>query len=216
VSWLTPTDHAFADGPVFARPSSWRAAYGATGSVRDARLLRRVWSQFAAGARLSHGVKLALTARLINLHAADRVEIGLHTAIRGILRNERAGHIRIGSYVYVGDGVILSAAEEIAIGSGTLLAHGVQIFDNDSHPVDARERVQHFRAILGLESAGPAKIASAPVQIGERCWIGMRSLIMKGVTVGDEAIVAAGSVVATDIPARVLAGGNPARVIKPL
>jgi acetyltransferase-like isoleucine patch superfamily enzyme len=184
--------------------------------VRDARLLRRMWSQFETGARTSDGVRLALAARLINLNAADRVEIGPNTAIRGILRNERDGRIRIGSCVYVGDGVILSAGEAIVIESGTLLAHGVQVFDNDSHPIDAQERARHFRMILGLESSGPSKIATAPVHIGERCWIGMQSLIMKGVTIGDEAIVAAGSVVATDIPARVLAGGNPARVIKPL
>jgi acetyltransferase-like isoleucine patch superfamily enzyme len=216
MSWLASIDHAFANGPVFPLPSSWRAAYRATGSVSDARLLQRVWSQFLAGARLSDGVRLGLAARLINLHTADRVEIGPHTAIRGILRNEPGGRIRIGRCVYVGDGVILSAGDEIAIGSETLLAHGVQVFDNDSHPIDAHERAQHFRMILGLEPAGPVKIATARVRIGERCWIGMRSLIMKGVTIGDEAIVAAGSVVASDVPARVLAGGNPARVIKPL
>jgi acetyltransferase-like isoleucine patch superfamily enzyme len=216
MSWLTPMDHAFANGPVFVRPSSWHAAYRATRSLNDARLLRRIWSRFSAGARLGDGVRLGLTARLINMGAIDLVEIGPNTAIRGILRNELGGRIRLGSCVYVGDGVILSAGEEIAVGSGTLLAHGVQVFDNDSHPVDAHERAQHFRMILGLEAPGQVKIAVARVQIGERCWIGMQSLIMKGVTIGDEAIVAAGSVVATDIPPHVLAGGNPARVIKPL
>jgi len=216
VSWLTPTDHAFANGPVFARPRSWHAAYRATKSLSDAWLLRRIWSQFCAGARLSDGVRLGLTARLINLRAADQIEIGANSAIRGILRNEPGGHIRIGSHVYVGDGVILSAAEQIVVGAGTLLAHGVQVFDNDSHPVDAHERAQHFRMILGLETTAQVKIGAAAVLIGERCWIGMQSLVMKGVTIGDEAIVAAGSVVTTDIPRRVLVGGNPARVIKPL
>jgi acetyltransferase-like isoleucine patch superfamily enzyme len=186
------------------------------GRWRDARVLRGAWSQFAAGARLGDGVRLALAARLVNLDASDRVEIGAHTVIRGILRNESGGCIRIGSSVYVGDGVIVSAGEEVVVGTATLLAHGVQVFDNDSHPIDAQERARHFRMILGLEPAGPVKIGTATVCIGERCWIGMQSVIMKGVTIGDEAIVAAGSVVATDIPARVLAGGNPARVIKSL
>lgn len=209
-------DHAFASGPVFACPSSWLAAYSTTGSWRDARALRGAWSQFAAGARLGAGVRLALGARLINLDARDRVDIGADTVIRGILRNEPGGRIRIGNSVYVGDGVILSACEEIAVGAATLLAHGVQVFDNDSHPIDAQERARHFRMILGLEPAGPVKIGTAAVRIGERCWIGTQTLIMKGVTIGDEAIVAAGSVVATDIPARALAAGNPARVVKPL
>ena len=214
MSWVLPTDHAFASGPVFARPASWWDAYRMTGRWRDAQVLRGVWFQFAAGARLGDGVRLALAARLVNLDASDRVEIGTHTVIRGILRNESGGRIRIASSVYVGDGVIVSAAEEVVVGAATLLAHGVQVFDNDSHPVDAQERARHFRMILGLEPPGPMKIGVAAVSIGARCWIGMQSLIMKGVTIGDEAIVAAGSVVATDIPARVLAGGNPARVIK--
>jgi len=216
VSWVTPTDHAFAGGPVFPRPSSRWAAYRMAGCWRDARQLRGAWSQFAAGARLGEGVRLALAARLINLDGRDRVEIGADSVIRGVLRNESGGRIRIGGSVYVGDGVIVSAGEEVVIGAATLLAHGVQVFDNDSHPIDAQERARHFRMILGLEHGGPPKIGTAPVWVGERCWIGMLSMIMKGVTIGDEAIVAAGSVVATDIPPRVLAGGNPARVIKSL
>jgi acetyltransferase-like isoleucine patch superfamily enzyme len=216
VSVVTARDHAFAGGPVFARPTSWWAAYRVTGCWHDARALRGAWSQFAAGARLGDGVRLAVAARLINLDARDRVEIGAHTVVRGILRNEAGGRIRVGSHVYVGDDVIVSAGEEVVVGADTLLAHGVQVFDNDSHPLDAAERARHFRMILGLEPPGPVKIGTAAVSIGERCWIGMQSLVMKGVTIGDEAIVAAGSVVATDIPARVLAGGNPARVIKSL
>jgi acetyltransferase-like isoleucine patch superfamily enzyme len=187
-----------------------------TGCWHDARALRGAWAQFAAGARLGDGVRLATAARLINLDARDRVEIGAHSAVRGILRNEAGGRIRLGSCVYVGDDVIVSAGEEVVVGADTLLAHGVQVFDNDSHPLDAGERARHFRMILGLEPPGPVKIGTAAVSIGARCWIGMQSLVMKGVTIGDEAIVAAGSVVATDIPARVLAGGNPARVIKSL
>ena len=216
MSWLRPVDHAFANGPVFARPSGLRAAFAATRSWRGARLLRDVWSRFDTSARIEEGVRLSLTARLINLDSADRVELGADAVVRGILRNERGGRIKVGSRVYIGDGTILSAAEEISIGAATLLAHGVQVFDNDSHPIDAGERARHFRMILGLEPPGPVKIGTAPVRIGERCWIGMQSLIMKGVSIGDEAIVAAGSIVAEDIPARVLAGGNPARVIKPL
>jgi acetyltransferase-like isoleucine patch superfamily enzyme len=59
-------------------------------------------------------------------------------------------------------------------------------------------------------------IATAPVKIGAHVWIGFNSIILKGVTIGDRSVVAAGSVVTKDIPADVLVAGNPARVIRSL
>lgn len=53
-----------------------------------------------------------------------------------------------------------------------------------------------------------------PVKIGDRCWIGCNSIILKGVTLGEGAVVAAGSVVTKDVPPRTLVGGNPARVLR--
>jgi acetyltransferase-like isoleucine patch superfamily enzyme len=191
-------------------------AFNATRRWGDARLLRKVWRQFGSGARIHDGVRLSLSARLVNLDASDRVELHGHAVIRGILRNERGGRIEIGSRVYIGDATILSATKEIVIGAATLLAHGVQVFDNDSHPIDPQERARHFRIILGLEAPSPVKIGAAPVRIGARCWIGMQSLIMKGVDIGDDTIIAAGSVVVSDIPSNVIAGGTPARVLKTL
>ena len=70
--------------------------------------------------------------------------------------------------------------------------------------------------ILGLAPPSPLNIGKAPVRIGERCWIGLSSVVMKGVTIGEDTIVASGSVVVNNIPSRVIAGGNPARVIKEL
>lgn len=57
-------------------------------------------------------------------------------------------------------------------------------------------------------------IAAAPVQIGSHAWIGFNSIILKGVTIGDRSVVAAGSVVTHDVPADTLVGGNPARVLR--
>ena len=216
MTWLRPDDHAFADGPVFTPPAGLRAARAATRNWRDARLLLAVWQQFSASAQIEEGVRLGLTARLINMATTDRVIIRSDAAVRGTLRNEPGGRIEIGGRVYIGDGTILSAAEEIVIGAATLLAHGVQIFDNDSHPIDAKEREEHFRMILGLAPPGPLNIGKAPVRIGERCWIGLNSIVMKGVTIGTDSIIASGSIVVNDIPSGVIAAGNPARVLKEL
>jgi acetyltransferase-like isoleucine patch superfamily enzyme len=157
---------------------------------------------------------LGTMARLINLSSRDAVVIQESAVIRGILRNELGGRINIGKHVYIGDQVIISAASELSIGHETLVAHGAQIFDNDTHPVDAEERARHFRMIRGVEPATAIQIGKAPVSIGPRCWIGMHAMIMKGVSVGEGTVVAAGSVVVADLPAGVIVGGNPARVIK--
>lgn len=216
MSCLLAGDHAFADGGVFPSPSGAIDALRLTGSWRESRLLLKVWKQWARSAVIEPAVKLGLGARLINRDMPQRVTIHSRAMLRGILRNEAGGMIDIGADTYFGDGTLISAAQEVVIGAGTLLAHGVQVFDNDTHPLDAQQRVRHFRMIVGLEPAGPVEVGSAPVRIGQRCWIGMHALIMKGVTLGDETVVAAGSLVVSDFPARVLIGGNPARVIRSL
>lgn len=216
MSSLLADDHAFADGGVFASPNGVIDALRLTGSWRESRLLLGVWRQWSQSAIIDPAVKLGLGARLVNRDIPQRVVIGPRAVLRGILRNEAGGQIEIGADVYLGDGTLISAAGEIVIGAGTLMAHGVQVFDNDTHPVDPEQRARHFRMILGVEPAGPVEIGRAPVRIGQRCWIGMNALIMKGVTLGDETVVAAGSVVVGDFPARVLVGGNPARLIRSL
>ena len=55
---------------------------------------------------------------------------------------------------------------------------------------------------------------SAPIHIGNHVWVGVRAIILKGVTIGDGAIIAAGSVVTRDVPANTLVGGVPAKIIK--
>ena len=102
------------------------------------------------------------------------------------------------------------------IGAFALLAHGVQVFDNDSHPTDAAAREAHSRAILAGEREQAAAVEAAPVSIGARAWIGLNSFVGKGVTVGEGSIVAAGSVVTRDVPPHSLAAGNPARVVRTL
>ncbi len=209
-------DHAFATGFVFRKPAGMFAAILATRSWHDARRLRRIWRLFMSQSQVEPGVQLSLAARLVNLGERDRVIIRSKAIVRGILKNERRSRIELGPGVYVGDGVIISAAEEVVIGAHTMIAHGVQVFDNNTHPTDAVERVKHLRMIVGEEPQGPVSVASAPIRIGQRCWIGMNSLVLKGVTIGDDTIIGAGSIVVNDIPGSVLAVGNPARVARSL
>lgn len=219
---ITPFDHAFADGGVFASVNSIeqaRAAIGDFGRQTDtaAEQLLAVWQAFRAGGIVGDGVRLGMNARLVNLGEREHVRIEGPAALRGILRVEPDGRLDIAPFVYAGDGVLVSAQMHVSIGAATLLAHGVQLFDNNSHPVNSIEREVQFRRMLGDKSVvAPMTIEAAPVSIGRRCWLGMGTIVMRGVTIGDDTIVAAGSVVTRSLPAGVVAAGNPAGVVREL
>ena len=110
------------------------------------------------------------------------------------------GRIEVGDYCLICPGVRLGAASAITIGANTMLASSVYVTDSDWH------------GIYDRTSVGRAK----PVTIGENAWIGDSAIVCKGVTIGDNSIVGAGSVVTRDIPANVIAAGNPARIVRDL
>jgi acetyltransferase-like isoleucine patch superfamily enzyme len=91
----------------------------------------------------------------------------------------------------------ISCFEHITIGSDVLISEQVLIRDSDDHQI-----------------LNQSKNGTKPIQIGNHVWIGMRAAILKGVTIGDGGIVAAGSVVTFDVPANSLVGGVPANIIK--
>jgi len=145
-----------------------------------------------------------------------RMEICANATIRGLLRLELGGRIVIAEDCYVGDDCILDSAEAIVIGRNTMLAHGVSVFDNDSHPMDLEARMQQTVAYRSGRAATAPRPAAAPVRIGEGVWIGCNSFIGKGVSIADGSVVAAHSVVTKDVPANCLVAGNPARVVRSL
>lgn len=203
--------HAFAEGKTLPAPE--RLGYLPSNSP-DHELAKRVWAQFRAVASVSELAYLGPNAWPINL-VGDKsaITIGVNTVVRGIIRVERTGHVRIADHCYIGDEVILSAHVGIDIEPDVLIAHGCQIFDNITHPIDAAARAEHYRSILaGRAFNGP--IPATPVRIQRNAWIGMNSIIMRGVTIGPRSIVAAGSVVVSAVPADTVVAGNPAQKIK--
>lgn len=98
---------------------------------------------------------------------------------------------------YTNNDVEINCTKEITIGHNVAISKGVIIRDSDSH-------------ILNNQ---PEKM-TVPIKIGNHVWIGLRAIILKGVTIGDGAVVAAGAVVTSDVPANSVVAGVPARVIK--
>jgi maltose O-acetyltransferase len=112
--------------------------------------------------------------------------------------------ITIGEGTWINNNLsVIAEHSQISIGSNCLIGLSVEVIDSDFHGLKVTER--------GLSD--PERRAR-PVSIGNDVFIGSHVKIMKGVTVGDGAVIASGSLVTKDVPPRVVAAGNPARVIR--
>lgn len=107
--------------------------------------------------------------------------------------------IIIGKGTKINGNTQIIAANKIEIGEGCFIAQGVIIRDNDGHNLSTDESTPEMKRL--------------PIRIGNHCWLGQRSMIMKGVTIGSNSVIAAGAVVTKDIENGTLAGGVPAKTI---
>ena len=130
-------------------------------------------------------------------------EIGEGCYIEPPLRANWGGkHIHFGNYVYANFNLTAVDDTHIYVGDGTLFGPNVTVA-TAGHPIYTPLREQGYQF-------------NAPVHIGKCCWIGAGSIILPGVTIGDNTVIGAGSVVTRDIPANVVAVGNPCRVMRPI
>lgn len=128
-----------------------------------------------------------------------------------IIFDKENATVSIGNRVFMSGSLI--ASEKIEIGDDVLISWGVTIVDHNSHSLSFTERsadVSNWS--LGIKDWTNVKIV--PVKISNKVWIGFNSIILKGVTVGEGAVVGAGSVVTKDVPAWTVVAGNPARIIR--
>ncbi len=162
--------------------------------------------RMAADARLRIGPELITERRPGNhvwLHPGAELELGERVWLRtehgeNQLTAFPGARISVGSHSLL-NGAMLHAKASITIGRDARLAFGVRVFDADLHDLDCQtpERIE-------------------PVRIGDRVWLGANVIVLRGVTIGDDVVVGAGSVVTHDLPSGVLAVGSPARVVRPL
>ena len=166
-----------------------------------------VGSDFHAGSRTT-------------VQASERgsIHIGHHvTLLDDELRCYGSGTISLGNFIWMSlRGQVISATR-VEIGDYCIFGRDVYISDTNEHPLNPIRRREQTIAMLrdGIEPDRTAA-ASAPVIIGNDVWVGERAAILKGVTIGDGAVVAAMSVVTKDVAARAVVAGNPARVVKTL
>jgi|MudIll2142460700_1097286.scaffolds.fasta_scaffold135459_2 acetyltransferase-like isoleucine patch superfamily enzyme len=163
-------------------------------------------------------VRFGPTARVLNAGDPARIVVGARTLVDGeLLVHDYGGRITIGESSYIGMGSRIWSGEDVRIGDHVFVAHNVTITDTNSHQLDAAERATHYqRTVVEGLPFEKGSIKTAPIVIGDHAWINFNVAILKGVTVGEGAIIGAGSVVTKDVPPYVLCAGNPAHVIRPL
>jgi acetyltransferase-like isoleucine patch superfamily enzyme len=165
---------------------------------------------------LSATTVLHKSAQIINnLHDSSLIVIGAYTHIRGeLMIFGHGGCIDIGDYCYIGEHTHIWSAKSISIGNRVLIAHNVNIFDNNTHPLDAVDRHEQFKDIIRYGHPKNLNLQEQSIIIDDDVWIGCMSIILKGVSIGKGAIVAAGSVVTKNVPPYTIVSGNPATIIR--
>ena len=137
-----------------------------------------------------------------------------HVFVFGSLMSQSHGKIYIGDHSLIGRHVMIESVESISIGRGVTIANDVVVTDNNTHPISPA--FMEARALSPLNS--PLHLwkwsAHKPVSIGDFSWIGERSRICKGVTIGRYCVIAANSVVTKDVPDYCIAAGNPAKIVR--
>ena len=126
------------------------------------------------------------------------------------------GEIKIGEWCYVGEGSRIWSAASIEIGNRVLISHSVNIFDSLTHPLQAAARHEQVKQIF--EQGHPRQISldESPVKICDDAWIGAGAIVLRGVTIGEGGVVAAGAVVTKDVLPYSIVAGNPAVLVREL
>jgi acetyltransferase-like isoleucine patch superfamily enzyme len=174
-------------------------------------------SPLPANVRVGEGCRMERTAQMFGpfrtrrdpgLVLGDGVQV-YHWTTFSV---ERDGIVRVGDGSIL-VGAILMCAEEITIGREAVLSYNVVVADCDFHPLDPELRRQDAVANApDRDRRQRPRFDTAPVAIEDGAWLGVGAIVLKGVRIGAEARVAAGSVVTREVPAGASVAGNPAEI----
>lgn len=164
-------------------------------------VLRAKW-YFRGGRQIGHKVRVWGKASINqpeNMIIGDRVRI-VSTIVPVEIYATSPGSLTVGENTFINYGVSIAALESVKIGRDCSIGTYVILMDNDFHGLEPDKRNE--------------MPPSLPITIGDNVWLGARVIVLRGVSIGNDSVVAAGSVVTKDIPAGVIAAGVPAKVIR--
>lgn len=146
---------------------------------------------------------------------SNKLKVGSKSLIDcNIVFEKDNGTIQIGDNTFIG-GATLVCVKEINIGNNVQVAWGCTLLDHNSHCLDYLVRRKDLSDTFNGRKDWNV-VTSKSINICDDVWVGFNSIILKGVTIGEGAVVAAGSVVVKDVPPFVVVAGNPAIVVKHL
>jgi len=160
-------------------------------------------------------VKFTRNAFVYNHGDKKNIKLGSHVLIDGIIECYEKGELIVGDFSYIGRARVF-AAHCVDIGKGVYISDGVVVMDSDLHPISGRKRYDDLVAWRrdGVFPDVYTDIIYKKTVLADFVWVGANVSILKGVTIGEGAIIAAGSVVTKDVEAWTIVGGNPAKLIR--
>lgn len=178
-------------------------------------------NRFAALLCASKGIHVSLGRRSQSMlwrisGQAGNLKIGTNCLFSAHVVFEKANaKLTVGDRSFVGGRSTFSVCESVTIGDDVMMSWGCTVADHDSHSLQFRHRAHDVENWL-VGHKDWTHVRNAPVVIGDKVWIGFGCSILKGVTIGEGAVVAANSNVTHDVQPWTLVAGNPARVIRQL
>jgi acetyltransferase-like isoleucine patch superfamily enzyme len=144
----------------------------------------------------------------------NTLQVGEGSLIRGVVSFVRNGAgLVVGSNTAINGSTSFSIASSVEIGNNVLISFDCLFMDHDGHSSDPEFRGSDLPDLLNDRPKAWEMVKISPIRIEDSAWIGARSIILKGVTIGQGSIVAAGSVVTKSVPPFVIVAGNPARQV---
>ena len=168
--------------------------------------------RFRNVATISKSSEVTWCGKIVNTYNdKTAVNIGANSIIEGeLLVFPPTGRISIGDWCYLGNLSRVWAKENVTIGNRVLISHNVNIFDNQTHPINPTQRHDHFKTIMQLGHISNNNIISDQIIIEDDVWIGANTTLLMGIKIGKGAIIGANSLVLKNVKPFTFVAGNPA------
>jgi acetyltransferase-like isoleucine patch superfamily enzyme len=183
---------------------------------RLAGLVRQNYYRYVRSPTLLIQKSSTVTGRMHVRAPGGQIRVGSDCLIEGNLSVQAPnGRIVLQDNVYIGGDTLFACSATITIESDVLISYQCLFMDSDNHSLNFQKRLRDLAEVRS-NSYDWSLIDSRPIRVCRGAWVGARSIILKGVTIGTGSIVGAGSVVTRDVPPWSIVAGNPARLIRHL